>query len=145
MPWFGITIPDYDRTTWKHWTDADDDGEDTREEILARDSLIPVTRDHKGKIKKGLWVCPYTGRVIKVSKRIDIDHVISLGEAHRMGGYAWDREQKKVFANDFDNLLASQGSANRAKSHKDSYEGMPPKYCYLESIFNHPGADHKKI
>ncbi|MBX2847343.1 MAG: HNH endonuclease family protein [Acidiferrobacterales bacterium] len=122
---FSEEIPPFDRSEWPHWKDLDRDGEDTRQEILARDSLIPVSRQD-GKIKFGLWTCPYSGRVLTEAKRIDIDHVIALGEAHRMGGFQWTSEKKKSFANDFDNLLAAHGSSNRAKRDLDSFEGMPP-------------------
>ena len=37
------------------WVDADRDGENTREEVLIAESLVPVTRDSKGKVVAGLW------------------------------------------------------------------------------------------
>jgi len=126
MPLFGPSIPDFDRHSWPHWKDLDGDGQNAREEVLERDSLVPVKKDANGKITAGLWSCLYTGRVHDTPKKIDIDHIISLGEGHRMGGHAWDTEKKKQFANDPDNLLAVWNSSNRSKSDRDSFEGMPP-------------------
>lgn len=122
---FSDELPPFNRSEWPHWRDLDGDGDDTRQEILERDSLTPVTRENE-KIRFGLWACPYTGRILNESKRLDIDHVIALGEAHRMGGYKWTKDQKKAFANDPDNLLSVFLSSNRAKSDLDSFEGMPP-------------------
>ena len=44
----GLTIeaesndPPYDRDLYKHWIDADEDDEDTRQEMLIQESLIPL-------------------------------------------------------------------------------------------------------
>ncbi len=123
------SIPEFDRGDWPHWVDTDGDGEDTRQEILARDSLLPVVREG-GRIKTGLWVCLYTGRVVRDAGRIDIDHIVALKEAHNYGGFEWGREKRQQLANDPENLLAVYRSANRAKSARNSYEGMPPNIAH---------------
>lgn len=128
-PFNNNSIPEFDRHAWPHWVDADRDGEDTRQEILARDSLIPVVRE-RGRITGGLWVCLYTGRVIRDARKIDVDHVVALKEAHNFGGFEWDVDKRRQLANDPENLLAVHRSANRAKSATNSYQGMPPNIAH---------------
>lgn len=127
--WPFTSIPEFDRDAWPHWIDSDGDGSDTRQEILERDSLIPVTKDGN-RATGGLWVCLYTGRVIRAPGRLDIDHVVALKEAHNFGGYAWGVDKRRALANDPDNLLAVYRSSNRAKGFKNSYEGMPPNIAH---------------
>jgi hypothetical protein len=60
--------------------DLNGDGQDTRQEILIRDSQVPVTFRGDGKVDAGLWVCPYTGRVARSPSELDVDHLVALGE-----------------------------------------------------------------
>ena len=50
-------IPDYDRGEWKHWTDADRDCQDARQEVLIEESLEAVTfeTDSKCRVATGSW------------------------------------------------------------------------------------------
>ncbi len=116
----------YDRAAYPHWLDLDDDGQDTRQEILSRDSQIPVERGLNGKIRSGLWVCPYTGKITRDPKNIDIDHLVALGEIDAAGGHAWPQARKAQFANDPDNLVAVYKGSNRSKGDKDAYLWLPP-------------------
>ncbi len=116
----------YDRSEYRHWVDLDDDGQNTREEILIRDSVTPVNYAPSGKVASGLWVCPYTGRITFSPRDLDIDHLVALGEIDAAGGHAWATEQKTAFANDPDNLVAVYKGANRSKGDKDAYLWLPP-------------------
>ena len=121
----------YDRTDWPHWIDADDDCQDTRQEVLIAESEIPVGfRDTKRcKVDSGRWRCPYTGRVFTDPQDLDVDHLVPLHEAHRAGGHAWHRDQRQRYANDLDDpmhLVAVDKSANRAKGDKPPQAWMPP-------------------
>ena len=118
---------DYDRSLWGRWEDEDKDCQNTRQEILIRDSKIPVTLDDRGcKVLAGRWVDPYDGREITSPSKIDIDHIVALQDAHVSGGWMWSPEQKHAFANDFSNLVASSRSTNRSKGSKGPDEWLPP-------------------
>ena len=117
----------YNRDDWEHWIDADGDCEDTRAEILIRDSQRPVTFDSGGcTVTGGLWPLPYMGGHATDSGEIDIDHIIPLKWAHGHGGDRWSPELKRAFANDPDNLLSVYYSANRSKGSKGPDDWMPP-------------------
>ncbi len=116
----------FNRDDYPHWIDADGDGQDTRQEILIRDSQVPATLKPDGNVETGLWVCPYTGRVIRNPSDIDVDHLVALGEIDAAGAGAWPLEQRTRFANDPDNLVAVAKGANRSKRDKDGYLWLPP-------------------
>ena len=127
----------YDRADYPHWIDSDGDGQDTRQEILIRDSQIPVTFRPDGKVAGGLWVCPYTGRIAKDPSELDIDHLVALGEIDAAGANAWPIEERAAFANDPDNLVTVYKGSNRSKGDQDAYLWLPPNIAnctwYLEA------------
>jgi hypothetical protein len=130
----GTTVLEYNRNNWKHWIDADHDCQDTRNEILIRDSQKPVTfkTSRQCEVASGHWIGPYTGRQYLHPGNMDIDHIVPLGHAYQAGGANWTKEQKKAFANDYDNLLATDAGTNRSKGDKAPNEWMPPRkeyYC----------------
>ncbi len=64
--------------------DADGDHLNTRNEVLATESLIPVTLDDQGrKVTSGLWFDPYTGLTFIDPGDIDIDHLVPLRKPTR--------------------------------------------------------------
>jgi hypothetical protein len=128
-------IPEYNRKEWKHWIDVDKDCQDTRQEVLIEESVVPVTLDERGcRVLTGKWICPLTGRVITNPKLLDIDHRVPLKEAHMSGGWKWSKEKKQAFANDLsdpNHLEATYRGANRSKGAKDPADWMPKnKYYY---------------
>ena len=120
----------YSRSAYRHWVDVDGDCQNTRAEILVRDSLVPVRfkTARQCAVVEGLWLGPYSGKEMTSSRAIDIDHMVSLHNAHISGAWAWTPERKQAFANSLESshLLASSSSANRAKGAKDPSEWMPP-------------------
>ena len=114
----------YDRDDWGSWIDADGDCQDTRAEILIRDSQIRVSFDGC-RVVDGFWNLPYSGRSTTSASKIDIDHIIPLKWAHGHGGNRWSTAEKQAFANDPDNLLATFSSANRSKGAKGPDQWMP--------------------
>ncbi len=126
------TTPPYDRSAFgPAWADVDRNGCDTRNDILARD-LINVVKDGSCRVLEGDLVDPYTGatqhfvRGRTTSSQVQIDHVYSLSEAWEDGAHAWTYEQRLAFANDPDNLVATNGSVNRLKSDLPPGEWLPP-------------------
>ncbi len=108
--------PPYDRELYNHWIDDDGDREDTRQEVLIEESLIPATvrtkPNGKRKVIDGLWLGVYTGFITTDPKDLQIDHMIPLKEVHISGGHAWDAQKKQDFANDLDHsqaLIAVKG------------------------------------
>ena len=117
----------YNRDDWYHWIDADGDCQDTRAEVLIRDSLKPVTyhSNAKCRVTGGLWELPFTGGAVTNAQQLDIDHIIPLKWAHGHGGDRWSSAKKSAFANDPDNLLATSSSANRSKGAKGPDQWLP--------------------
>lgn len=120
---------DYNRKDWPHWQDIDHDCQDTRAEVLIRDTKaeIKFKRNKPCNVTYGRWVCPYTGKVIVKASELDIDHIVPLAHAYRTGGADWSRKKKGQFANDMDNLLPVDKSINREKGDKGPDEWRPPR------------------
>ncbi len=100
--------------------------------MLAAESLIPPVIVNC-KVITGLWFVPYTGKTFTNPKKLDVDHLVPLAEAHKSGGYLWPRNVKRAYANDLDNpghLIAVESGANRSKGAKDPTEWMPPNEEY---------------
>lgn len=119
----------FNRQDWPHWIDEDRDCQDTRAEILLRDTLSPVKfkRNKLCNVSWGRWLCPYTGKEIRKASELDIDHLVPLAHAQRNGGATWSREKKRQFANDSLNLLAVEARANRAKGDQGPDRWRPPQ------------------
>lgn len=119
---------EYNRADWPHWRDLDSDCQDARAETLIRDSLVPVVFESEAecRVTVGKWLCPYTGRTFIDDDRIDIDHMVPLENAHENGAEFWTREQRRVFANDPENLFSVYLGANRSKGSRGPEEWRPP-------------------
>ncbi len=123
-----IVRQEYRRSDWRHWTDSDKDKRDTRTEVLIEESLEKVTFDEKGNVATGKWRDPYTGNVIHDAKRIDIDHMVPLQNAHVSGGWLWSWERRRDYANDEkdpEHLIAVEDKVNRSKGARGPDEWKP--------------------
>ena len=132
------TIPAYDRSQWNHWIDSDHDCQDTRHELLLRESLEPVTFStiSQCRVVTGLWYGQYLGIVFSESSDLDLDHIIPLKWAHDHGGWRWSGEDKQRFANDYQNLILVDDGSNQSKGARGPGEWMPGNlayHCQIES------------
>ena len=116
----------YERKNWKHWSDFDKDGLNTREEILLRDFDM----------SNQFWITPYLNKKIANARNIDIDHIVPLYEAYLSGGKNWSKKKKEIFANDEDNLTVSYFRENRSKGSRDIAKWLPDynKCWYIEKF-----------
>lgn len=127
---FGTETPPYNRDEWGRWVDADRDCQDTRQEVLVAEgeAVTFVDLAKPCRVATGRWTCPYTGTVVTSPSELEIDHVVSLEEAHLLGGWAWPIEKKRAYYNDLDNplhLVAATVSANRSKGSRPPTEWLP--------------------
>lgn len=134
-----LTCANYKRSTFRHWVDADRDCQNTRQEVLIRQSLVPVLMDEKGcKVISGKWYDPFTDKFYSNPRRLDIDHHVPLKEAYSSGADKWDYETRKAFANDLETkgaLIAIYLGTNRSKGAKDPGRWLPKngKCKYIET------------
>ena len=125
------TTVTYDRDDWQHWIDADGDCQDTRAEVLIRDSSAPVTFTSSSNctVKTGQWLDPWTTITFSVASDVDIDHTVPLANAHRSGGWNFSATEKRNFANDLENidaLRAMDDSTNSSKGSRGPESWKPP-------------------
>ena len=120
------TAEQYRRNNWLNGWARQENGLNTRGAILIRDGKI----GNSGRY----WICPYTGKCLYSASDVDIDHIVSLKEAHISGGASWSKRKRFKFANDFDNLLAVYDKENRRKSSKSPVKWKPPLKSYWKEF-----------
>ncbi|WP_112317421.1 HNH endonuclease family protein [Rhodovulum viride] len=109
------------------WADPNGDCLDTRAELLADLSTVPVTLAPSGcSVRHGRWIAPYTGQVVTEARDLDIDHIVPLRYAWGHGAASWSAEKRARFALDPVNLLPVTASANRSKGARGPLDWLPP-------------------
>lgn len=118
----------YDRDLFRHWTDPERNGCDTRDDVLAAEAVAGTRRGCE--VIGGRWVSAYDGSVTSNPSNFDVDHVVALAEAWDSGAWRWDAATRERFANDLAyplSLIAVSASSNRSKSDRDPAEWLPAR------------------
>lgn len=119
----------YQRTNFKHWTDADKDSCNTRAAVLIAESRIEPTIETGCKVTAGEWYSYYDGATLTTPGGLDIDHMVPLAEAWDSGASTWTPERREAYANDLGadrSLVAVTARSNRSKADQDPADWMPP-------------------
>ena len=118
------------------WADVDRNGCDQRNDVLHRDlTEVEVRQGTQGCVViAGVLDDPYTGRTVRFEKadaaEVPIDHVVPLAAAWAQGAAAWSDDQRRAFANDLANLMATTRSENSAKGDSTADEWVPADPSY---------------
>lgn len=152
----------------ERWTDDNQadvgrtsrNGCDTRNDILYRDLTDKVVAYNGCKVLSGELLDPYTGKQIdflcgvgakqsgkcdaKLSRTIEIDHVVSLSDAWQKGAQQISFEQRTALANDPLNLFAVDGPTNSGKGDSDAASWLPSNTSFRCEFVSHQVAVKKK-
>lgn len=127
----------YDRSLFEHWVDDDNDGCDTRVEVLVSEAVTAPDVGPGCRLTGGSWRSMYDGVVTSDPSRFDVDHVVALAEAWDSGAARWDSQTRRAFANDLTSnfsLVAVSAGSNRSKADKDLAQWSPASrkaQCWL--------------
>jgi hypothetical protein len=118
------------------WADVDGNGCDQRNDVLHRDLTAIHVRagTHGCVVSSGTLADPYTGTTVQFTRadagEVPIDHVVPLAAAWTQGAAGWTDQKREQFANDLDNLLATDREQNSAKGDSTAEEWVPPDPAY---------------
>ncbi|GGX05271.1 HNH endonuclease family protein [Streptomyces chryseus] len=118
----------YNAAKFRHWTDPDQDGCDTRAEVIIAEATTPPAVDGRCTITGGAWHSYYDKRDHSGAGALDVDHLVPLAEAWRSGASAWTAEERERFANDLGDprvLAAVTASEKRLKGDRDPARWEP--------------------
>ena len=92
-----------------------------------------ISAQIRGRIKQGF----YTKKIVGEPKcdLLHADHIVSLNEAHILGGCFWSPLEKKNFVTDFDNLVPACSNINSSKG-----ESLPADF--LRKSYDGKGLDY---
>jgi len=107
----------YRREDWPHWADVDGNGCDARQDALIAWSVVAATVNRSGtcKVVAGSWVSPYDLKASNNPSDFDVDHLVPLANAFQSGGWTWNAERRRAFANTPGELVVASASSNRSK------------------------------
>jgi hypothetical protein len=77
---------------------------------------------------------PYSGETVRFAKEtaaeVPIDHVVPLAAAWVQGAAEWTAEERRLFANDPANLMATTREQNSSKGDSTADEWVPEDAAY---------------
>ncbi|MER7922271.1 HNH endonuclease family protein [Streptomyces sp. NPDC096057] len=123
----------YQRSKFRHWTDADRDGCNTRMEVLKAEAVTAPAQGPNCVLTGGSWYSAYDDRYLDSAGKLDVDHLVPLAEAWDSGASQWSAKERELYANDLDDardLIAVSAASNRSKADKDPSEWLPPYAGY---------------
>ena len=134
----------YGRTQFgQAWTDdaavpAGHNSCGTRDDVLRRDltSTVLDPKSHGCTVIRGALHDPYTGKTItfvrgnSTSAAVQVDHLVSLGDAWITGAQQLNAQQRTDLANDPLELEAVDGPTNERKGDGDAATWLPPNHSY---------------
>ncbi|MFI8008373.1 HNH endonuclease family protein [Streptomyces sp. NPDC086010] len=119
----------YERDSFKHWVDEDDDGCPTRAEVLIEEATTKPEQGERCALTGGMWMSYYDEVEVTDVRKLDIDHMVPLAEAWDSGAYDWTAQRRQAYANDLGadrSLVAVTAKTNRSKADKDPATWLPP-------------------
>lgn len=126
LPVAAETRAGYDRTKFRHWTDANGDCQDTRSEVLRQETAGRITGSCT--VVTGQWKSIYDGLTWTQASDVDIDHLVPLAEAWDSGAKRWNSATRQAYANDLGDarsLIAMTDNLNQSKGDRDPAQWMP--------------------
>ncbi|MET7608828.1 HNH endonuclease family protein [Streptomyces avermitilis] len=123
----------YERNKFRHWTDANHDGCNSRAEVLKAEAVDAPTQGANCMLTGGLWYSSYDDAYFDSARQLDVDHLVPLAEAWDSGASAWTAKEREAYANDLDDpraLIAVSAASNRSKSDQDPATWLPPFAAY---------------
>lgn len=102
-------------------------GCNTREAVLKAQGSN-VRTDRQCRALSGSWVSPYDAQTYTSAAKLQIDHVVPLGEAWAAGAWSWSDAQRLAFANNLADpeLLAVTARLNEQKGDRRPDQWKPP-------------------
>jgi hypothetical protein len=129
----------YDRDRYfGTWTDADGDCQNTRQEVLADETTVPVAFTNGGcVVSGGQWFTSWDNRVHASPSTLQIDHTVPVHEAWGSGARYWSQARRVAYLNDVGDprtLTAQTTELNVEKNGQSPQYWMPPENgcAYIE-------------
>ncbi|GAA3489691.1 MULTISPECIES: HNH endonuclease family protein [Streptomyces] len=128
LPKAADTPAGYTAAEFTHWTDEDQDGCNTRSEVLLEEATTPPAADPRCVLTGGAWHSYYDKKDHTTATSLAVDHLVPLADAWRSGAAAWSPDERRRFANDTEDprtLAAITSAEDRLKGDRDPAHWEP--------------------